>query len=172
MVVKSPSSTKAKDQTRMNSEQFTAVVKQAQVRFGCTEAQAVRLAKSFASDVGKSLMVGKVSGETGLATLPFPDGVNWVAMTPAIRLVRLLQQIEAMDKANIGLPFNAKFELTPEMDSWLRKVTEPSAKLVEPIISQGPSNPPVYVPEAFKRCRFCRRPAMPGSDLCYTCESD
>ena len=26
--------------------------------------------------------------------------------------------------------------------------------------------------ETFRRCRFCRKPAMPGSDLCYTCESD
>jgi hypothetical protein len=26
--------------------------------------------------------------------------------------------------------------------------------------------------ETFRRCRFCRKPAMSGSDLCYTCESD
>jgi hypothetical protein len=26
--------------------------------------------------------------------------------------------------------------------------------------------------EGIRRCRFCRKPAMGGSDLCYTCESD
>jgi hypothetical protein len=41
-------------------------------------------------------------------------------MTPAIRLVRLLQHIDAMDKAKIGMALNARFELTPEMDCWLR----------------------------------------------------
>jgi hypothetical protein len=153
----------------MNQEQFTAIVKQAQVRFGCTEEQAMRLARSFAADVGNGLNVGRVSGETGLATVRFPDGINWSAMTPAIRLVRFLQHIEAMDKQDLGISPRWQPELTPEIDSWLRKAPEPSAK---PIIQEGPSNPPVYVPEAFKRCRFCGRPAVPGSDLCYTCESD
>lgn len=115
----------------MNSEQYAAIVKQAQVRFGCTEEQAVRLAKSFAADVGRGVMVGKVSGETGLATLRLPGmpGVPiGVAATPAIRLVRCLQIIEAIDKENIGLARHGKFGLTPEMDSWLRPAPEMPAK--------------------------------------------
>jgi hypothetical protein len=112
----------------MNSEQFTAIVKQARVRFGCTEAQAMRLAKSFAADVSNRLMVGRVRHEKGLATLRFQEGVNWTAMTPSIRLVRLLQVIEAMDKENVGLSSKGKFPLTPEMDSWLRKAPEIQAE--------------------------------------------
>lgn len=115
----------------MNSEQFTAIVKQAQVRFGCTEEQAVRLAKSFAADVGRGVKVGKVSGEKGLASLRLPGvpGVPiGVAGAPAIRLVRFLQIIEAIDKENIGLSSKGKFPLTPEMDSWLRKAPETPAE--------------------------------------------
>lgn len=156
----------------MNAEQYAAIVKQAQVRFGCTEAQAVRLAKSFASDTGKGkgVMVGRVDCESGLATLRFPNGMFFGAMPPAIRLVRLLQHIEGLDKEGL-IAIHDMFQLTPEMDSWLRNAPEPS-ELVKPIMPQEPSNPPVYVPEAFKKCRCCGRPAIPGSDTCYTCKSD
>jgi hypothetical protein len=154
----------------VNSEQFTAIVKQSQLRFGCTEAQAMRLAKSFAADMRNSMMVaGKVPGETGLAALRFPEGVNWSAMTPAIRLVRFLQCIEEMDRANIGVSHKWKPELMPEMDTWLRKTIE--LDQAKPITPLGASNPPADAPEAFRRCR-CGRPAIPGDDVCYICKSE
>jgi hypothetical protein len=164
----------------MNSEQFTAIVKQAQARFGCTEAQAARLGKSFAADVGNGLRVGRAPGETGLATLRFPDGINWSAMTPAIRLVRLLQHIEAMDKANIGMAFDARFALTPEMDSWLRPAPDPVAEPTKPAAPIRPANTPIrqrqqkaHVKARVNgRCRFCGKAAMSGADVCYTCKSD
>jgi hypothetical protein len=156
----------------MNSDQFTAIVRQAQVRFGCTEDQAERLAKAFAAEVGNGLRVTRVSSETGLATLRFPDGVSWTAMTAAIRLVRLLQHIEAMDK-NIGLCVAGRIGLTPEMDSWLRKApetpTEPAERVKD---NHGYGGNSSVRTGGFRRCRFCRRPAMAGSDVCYTCKSD
>jgi hypothetical protein len=162
----------------MNSEQFTAIVKQAQVRFGCTEAQAVRLAKSFAADVSNRLMVvGRVPNETGLATLRFPGGVYWIEMTPAIRLVRLLQVIEAMDKENVGLAFKGKFALTPEMASWLRKAPETAAKPAEPNSPAITATDPIRQRKIRRKrrlgsCRFCGKTAMPGTDVCYSCKSD
>jgi hypothetical protein len=82
----------------------------------------MRLAKSFAADTGNGrLIVGVVSGEKGLATIRFPELEDWSGMTNAVRLVRLLQRLEAMDRANIGLSRKWRPGLTPELDGWLRK---------------------------------------------------
>jgi hypothetical protein len=130
----------------MNSEQFTAIVKQALVRFGCTEAQAVRLAKSFSADLGNAIKIYTVKGEKGLASIRFPETLKGVAKTPSVRLVRLLQIFELADKENIGLPTKARLEIAPELDSWLRKPFPPpdvAAESSKPI-------PPVVQPRAKK----------------------
>ena len=155
----------------------------------------MRLAKSFSADLGKGVKVGRVSGETGLATLRFPDGINWITLPPAIRLVRLLQHIEAMDKQNLGISPRWQPKLTPEMDSWLRRAPETQAKparlvrcvhcgatvrvdQLERHISEThtPSrqrrwNTHVHVHqrEGFKQCCFCGKPAVAGSNFCSKC---
>ena len=136
----------------MNSEQFSAIVKQAQVRFGCTEEQGAWLARSFAAEVGKRITIENVPGETGLATLRFPDGIDFGTMPWSVRLVRLLQDIEGLYKEGV-IPSNSKVQLTPEAETWLRNMTEPPT-------------------QAFRPCRFCERPALAGYEVCYICKSE
>jgi hypothetical protein len=160
----------------MNQEQYTAIAKQAQAQFDCTQAQAMRLARSFATDTGESggMVIGEVAGELGLATILFPNFGESGDMSIAIRLVRLLQRMEAMEKEGL-MDVRKRFELTPEMDGWLRHGPASPAESAEPAkaINFPTTEKAPRVASIFDgRCRLCGKHSMPGADVCYTCNTE
>lgn len=151
---------------KVSQVQFDEVVTSAQVRFGATEVQAIRLAKSMVADMGK-LPDQPVSArfksteKKGLSSIRFSvaalkgsslDGIDGFSRhTPSIKLCELLQDIEAVCDKNIGLSIGSRVELTRDLHEWLfvGPVAAVAAKPEAPKApeSQGDKAPPLPAPE-------------------------
>jgi hypothetical protein len=111
---------------KMSRGQFVAIISSAQVRFGCNEAQAIRLAQAARADMGKlpdnTLFRLPISPGRGLfPALYVMRDKNAPApiLTTSLKLVWLLELVDAADKENIGLSTGSRVELTKDMADWL-----------------------------------------------------
>jgi hypothetical protein len=142
---------------KVSQVQFDEVVASAQVRFGCTEPQAIRLAKSMVADMGK-LPDQPVSArfksteKKGLSSIRFSaaalkgsalDGIEGFSrQSPSIKLCELLQDIEAMYAKNIGFGKTARIsELTRDLNDWLFVAPAPANPAPAPVATAKNGKP-------------------------------